>query len=198
MSDKKKQVMKTIRRKWWLLPAAAVLSLMMIAACSKDVMDEAELTAQASPVNQEEMVANRGNFARNHLLAQVSRATAKYQRVEVAIADGYVEASPCVYNEELGAAMGYHFVNEDLVDPFFDPLKPEALLYERGKNGKLKLVGVEYIVIDVGQPHPHFGDHPFDVGGTPVPVDHYSLHVWNWKHNPLGMYFPFNPNVSCN
>ena len=63
------------------------------------------------------------------------------------------------------------------MDPFFDPLKPEALLYERDQNGKFKLVGVEYIVIDVGQPHPYFGDHPFDVGGTPVPVDHYSLHV---------------------
>jgi len=171
---------------------------MMIASCSKDNMDDAELTGHAKPLDQEEFITKRGDSARNHLLAQVSRATSKYQRVEVAIEDGYIEASPCVYNEELGAGMGYHFVNENLVDPVFDPLKPEALLYERGQNGKLKLVGVEYIVIDVGQPHPYFGDHPFDVGGTPVPVDHYSLHVWIWKHNPLGMYSPYNPNVDCN
>jgi len=190
--------MKTIRKKSLLLPTVAVLSLIMIAACSKDTLDDVESAARAKPVDQEEVVAKNGHFARNQLLAQVSRATAKYQRVEVAIEDGYLEASHCVYNEELGAGMGYHFVNSDLVDPFFDPLKPEALLYERDKNGKLKLVGVEYIVIDVGQDHPHFGDHPFDVGGTPVPADHYSLHVWVWKHNPLGLYFPYNPNVNCN
>ena len=93
--------------------------------------------------------------------------------------------------------MGYHFVNPGLVGPSFDPLKPQALLYEGGKNGQYKLIGVEYIVIDVGQPHPHFGNHPFDVGGTPVPVDHYSLHVWVWKNNPWGMYSPYNPKVSC-
>lgn len=32
-------------------------------------------------------------------------------------------------------------------------------------------------------------------GGPPFP--HYQLHVWVWKNNPLGMYFPFNPKVSC-
>ncbi|MGY6744593.1 MAG: hypothetical protein ACXIUQ_17765 [Cecembia sp.] len=133
----------------------------------------------------------------NRLVASVRSATAKYHRVEVAIADGYMEASHCVYNDELGAGMGYHFVKGELVDPVYDPLMPEALLYEKGKNGKFRLTGVEYIVIDVGQDHPHFGNHPFDVGGTPVPVSHYSLHVWLWKNNPSGMYFPFNPNVSC-
>ncbi len=189
--------MKTIRRKMMLLPAVAVLALIMISACSKDNMGDLEPKGDARSVDQEEIIMKSGNSAQNQLLAQVRRATAKYQRVEVAIADGYEEASHCVYNEELGAGMGYHFVNLDLVDPFFDPLKPEALLYEKDENGKFKLVGVEYIVIDVGQSHPYFGDHPFDVGGTPIPDPHYSLHVWVWKHNPLGMYFPFNPKVTC-
>lgn len=132
----------------------------------------------------------------NRLLAQVRSATAKYHRVEVAIADGY-EETPCVYNEGLGAGMGYHFVKDGLVDPVYDPLKPEVLLYEKGENGKFRLVAVEYIVIDEGQDHPHFGNHPFDIGGTPMPIDHYSLHVWLWKNNPSGMYFPWNPNVNC-
>ena len=25
----------------------------------------------------------------------------------------------------------------------------------------------------------------------------YSLHAWIWKHNPSGMFAPWNPNVSC-
>jgi len=32
-------------------------------------------------------------------------------------------------------------------------------------------------------------------GGPPFP--HYQLHVWVWKNNPNGMYFPFNPKVQC-
>ncbi len=27
--------------------------------------------------------------------------------------------------------------------------------------------------------------------------DLYALHVWIWKHNPDGLYKPWNPEVSC-
>lgn len=192
--------MKTNNKRLMFMPFWVIISVFIIAACSTEKMDDLESDVQLNKEAREyteEFDLKHGHAEQNQLLAQVKRATAKYQRVEVAIADGYLEASHCVYNEELGAGMGYHFVKQELVGPFFDPLMPQALLFERDKNGKFKLVGVEYIVIDVGQDHPHFGSHPFDVGGTPVPVDHYSLHVWVWKHNPLGMYFPYNPNVSC-
>lgn len=192
--------MKTNNKKLKFLPFGLIIAVFFFAACSTEKPDDLEADVQNNKETRElaeEFDLKQGHAAQNQLLAQVRRATAKYQRVEVAIADGYLEASHCVYNEELGAGMGYHFVKQELVGPFFDPLKPQALLYERDKNGKFKLIGVEYIVIDVEQPHPHFGNQPFDVGGTPVPVDHYSLHVWVWKQNPLGMYFPYNPKVSC-
>lgn len=190
--------MKTSIKKSMFLAVMIMIPVFFIASCSKDKMDELKpISAEKVDVIDDAIDLKQGNASQNQLLAQIRRATAKYQRVEVAIADGYVEASHCVYNEELGAGMGYHFVNQPLVGPFFDPLKPQALLYERGKNGKFKLVGVEYIVIDIGQDHPHLGDQPFDVGGTPIPVPHYSLHVWVWKANPLGMYFPYNSLVSC-
>ena len=32
---------------------------------------------------------------------------------------------------------------------------------------------------------------------TPVPVPHWSLHVWRWKDNPSGQFAAFNPDVSC-
>ena len=93
--------------------------------------------------------------------------------------------------------MGYHWVNGSLVDPTYDPLNPEALLYATGAGGKLRLVGVEYLVLNVGQPIPMFGDEPFDVGGAPLPVPHWTQHVWLYEDNPLGIFAPFNPNVTC-
>ena len=89
--------------------------------------------------------------------------------------------------------MGYHWVNGPLVDPTFDPLKPEAMLYDEHKH----LIAVEYIVINVGQPAPTFDGQPFDVGGAPLPVAHWTLHVWLFKKNPNGLFNPWNPDVVC-
>jgi hypothetical protein len=129
------------------------------------------------------------------LLQQVRSATARYNSTTQATRAGY-ESSPCVAVPGLGG-MGFHWLNESLVDPVFDPLQPEAILYEEAENGQMRPVAVEYIVIDAGQDAPTFAGHPFDVGGTPVPVPHWSLHVWLHKENPNGMFTPFNPNVSC-
>jgi hypothetical protein len=94
---------------------------------------------------------------------------------------------------------GILFHNLSLVDPVFNPMKPEVVLYATGQGGNLRLVALEYIVINVGQPAPLFGNQPFDVGGSPVPVPvpHWSLHVWLYENNPSGMFRPFNPNISC-
>ena len=120
---------------------------------------------------------------------------ARFNSTEQAARAGYVIDSPCISAPP--GAMGFHFVNHALVDPVFDPLQPEALLYGPTKNGKYTLLGVEYIVIDVGQPAPTFDGQAFDVGGSPVPVAHWTLHVWVNQANPSGMFAPFNPDVTC-
>jgi hypothetical protein len=132
----------------------------------------------------------------NELLLPVMRATAKFHSTAQAIKAGYEPDDHCVSVPGLGG-MGFHWANPSLVDPVFDPLKPEVMLYATGPGGNLKLVAVEYIVINVGQPAPMFGDQPFDVGGSPVPVPHWSLHVWLYENNPSGIFVPFNPNISC-
>ena len=43
-------------------------------------------------------------------------------------------------------AMGVHLINHENVDGVVDVNKPEALIYEPQSNGKLRIVGVEYIV----------------------------------------------------
>lgn len=180
------------------------LTIAMLTGCS----DNQPLNADAE-MSAEDVLAKRGGAmeasrgmaghfdeADPELVRAVKAATARFNSKTQAARAGYMDPGHCVAAPGLGA-MGYHWVNQELVDPVFDPLVPEALLYAYDKNGNKKLVGIEYIVIDVGQDHPHFGDYPFDVGGTPVPDPHYSLHVWLYESNPNGMFTPFNPNVFC-
>jgi len=134
--------------------------------------------------------------AQDELLEAVRQATARFHSTTQALKAGYQADTHCVEVPGLGG-MGYHWPNFALVDPVFDPLQPEVLLYAPKRNGQLELVAVEYIVIDVGQPRPSFGGHLFDIGGTPVPVPHWSLHVWLYEDNPNGIFTAFNPNVSC-
>lgn len=127
---------------------------------------------------------------------EVRQATARFSSVTQATNEGYAPASGCVAAPGLGG-MGVHWLSSGLVDPVFDPANPETVLYEPQKNGQMELVAVEYIVVNVGQPAPTFNGQPFDVGGTPLPIPHWSLHVWLFRENANGMFTPFNPAVSC-
>jgi hypothetical protein len=101
--------------------------------------------------------------------------------------------------------MGIHFANGGLVgDNALDAPHPEALLYEP-KDGKLQLLGVEYIVIAEGwnaahQTPPVLMGQLFNYVGAPnrygLPA-FYELHVWAWKSNPAGMFADWNGRVSC-
>lgn len=139
--------------------------------------------------------------AHGDLLRSVRQQTARFNSTIQATRAGYVADAHCVAHPELGG-MGYHWLNRDLIDPVYEPLEPEVLLYAAGAGGNLRLVAVEYIVIDVGQPHPDFDGHLFDVGGVPplaaAGIPHWSLHVWVHEENPNGLFAPFNPNVTCN
>ncbi|MEO7367638.1 MAG: hypothetical protein ABIZ36_06760 [Gemmatimonadaceae bacterium] len=126
------------------------------------------------------------------LANQVKGGLAKFHSQVQASKAGYALASPCIANPAAGG-MGFHWVNGSLVDPVFDPMNPEAVLYDTSG----KLVAVEYIVIDIGQPAPTFGGEPFNIGGTPVPVPHWSLHVWLYEPNSNGLFNPWNPAVVC-
>jgi hypothetical protein len=155
----------------------------------------------------------------------VRSATAVYQNIDAARAAGYTVWSPdpsapnstCASSPE--GRMGYHLVNTALrgspsdpaaADAVIDPHRPEMLLYEKLPNGTMNLVGVEYLVFTAAWERVHgvgaapptvFGErlppsrHNFTPGGPEI--DHYEVHVWLHKHNPLGMFAPWHPNVSC-
>ena len=138
-------------------------------------------------------------------LAEVRAATARYHRVEVALAEGYVSTLICAASP--AGAMGIHYVNPTLRhDATFDAARPELLLYEPQQNGQLRLVAIEYVVTRTLWDAAHPGTLPTFLGqsffqsfgpaahGEP---DHYELHVWLWRDNPSGMFAQWNPNVSC-
>lgn len=172
-----------------LLP---VLLLWLFISCKKESSNQT--TEESLSLSKNVTESLRGPA--NNLLLSVRAATARFHSTTQAIMAGYEPDDHCVSAPGLGG-MGYHWANPSLVDPVFDPLKPEVVLYATGPDGNLRLVALEYIVINVGQPRPSFGDQLFDIGGTPVPVPHWSLHVWLYEHNPSGMFRPFNPNISC-
>ena len=144
-------------------------------------------------------------------LAEVRRVTARFHRVEEAIAAGYelgwVNGSGvriiagCVFHPTAGA-MGYHYFNEDLMtDNAVDPLEPEVLVYESAPDGGLKLVAVEWVVRGPNTNPPGVPTAP-SVLGMPmhilVPaVGFWIKHAWIWKNNPAGMFADWNPEVSC-
>jgi hypothetical protein len=140
------------------------------------------------------------------LIKAVRQATEEFRDVRKAIDAGYVSTGSCVTGPERGA-MGVHFANGALIgDNVLDPSKPELLIYEP-KNGRLRLLGVEFLVLadawnashPDGAPPVLMGQH-FQFVGTPnryrLPA-FYELHVWAWRDNPFGAFVDWNPLVSC-
>ncbi|MCT9006557.1 hypothetical protein [Streptomyces rhizosphaerihabitans] len=132
-------------------------------------------------------------------------ASVKYLDEKAALADGYVPHQ-CSTDPAGHGSMGYHYFNESRYGSL-DPAKPAALLFEDGKDGKRKLAGVEWIVLDSDQNMKTTKDRPSMFGGQkfegPMPGHypgmpiHYDLHVWLWKHNPSGLFNRWNPRVKC-
>ncbi|MET9903522.1 hypothetical protein [Streptomyces sp. NPDC006446] len=137
-------------------------------------------------------------------LATAYMASVKYLDERTALADGYVPHQ-CSADPAGHGSMGYHYFNESRYGSL-DPAKPAALLFEDGKNGKRRLAGVEWIVVDADQNLKTkqrlsmFGGQRFDgpmPGHYPGMPIHYDLHVWLWKHNPSGLFNRWNPRVKC-
>jgi len=133
-------------------------------------------------------------------------ATRQFRDVDVALEAGYLPTDECAEAPGLGA-MGYHFVNPSLIgDGLVDPARPEVLLYAPAPNGALRLVGVEYMVVDADQDlatdgdRPMLMDHAFEgpmPGHEPGMPVHYDLHAWVFTNNPSGNLAAWNPAISC-
>jgi hypothetical protein len=150
-------------------------------------------------------------------LTQARAATAQYHNESKALEDGFISTFQCVEVPGLGA-MGVHYINPArLADPAVDASRPETLLYIRQNDGKMRLIGLEYVAAVRSNGAPWFGapNNPPPVVDNPAPMLfgqtfagpmpghgpgepwHYDLHVWAWRDNPRGLFFPFNSKLSC-
>ena len=154
-------------------------------------------------------------------LAAAREATAKYQNVRLAEADGYRAIGPHV------PGLGVHYVRGGTPDRF-SITEPPVLLYERDSaaTGGLRLVGVMYLLIAPmgadAQPqappfpkalaswHKHnnvcvLPDNSASVeltevqcraqGGRFTDETSWMVHAWIWKDSPAGVFSPTNPLV---
>jgi hypothetical protein len=152
-------------------------------------------------------VATDRHDASPTLIQTVRDATRAFR--DVSNATGYASAGACVNSPEEGA-MGIHYFNEDLIgdEGALDATTPEFLIYEQ-RHGRLRLVGVEFLVFAAQWNDPATGHAPgapvlqgqlFNYVGAPnrYGLDpFYELHVWAWRDNPKGPFADFNPDVSC-
>jgi hypothetical protein len=143
--------------------------------------------------------------AQHDFVNTVRAATERFKDVAVAEAEGYALMFGCVSGPDSGA-MGLHYVNLPLVaDNVLDPAKPEIVIYEPLPNGRLKLVGADFLVFAEGwhaanAATPQLGGqllHLFESPNRFGLPDFYTLHVWAWKENPSGTFSNWHANVSC-
>ena len=139
-------------------------------------------------------------------LVQLVRAgTKQYIDVNAATAAGYGPFLGCVAGTDHGA-MGVHYVNATLLGNLtLDPSQPQALIYEPS-NGKMTLVGVEFILDSASwlaannNTPPVLDGQVFNFVGAPNRFNinsFFELHVWAWRDNPQGAFVDWNNTVTC-
>jgi hypothetical protein len=86
------------------------------------------------------------------LVAETKAAAARFEDIEVALADGYYEVAP----PRNGLA---HYINSRYTRDgrILDPERPESLVYLRLTDGSWKLVGVLYRMPSPDEPGPRIG-----------------------------------------
>jgi hypothetical protein len=132
----------------------------------------------------------------NPLVDEVRDANNRFKDVSVAVTEGYKPIA-CASGIEDGS-MGIHYVSEArLKDDGINLAQPEAVMYEPSSDGKLALIGVEYITT---KGPAELNGHLFNFNNAPnrygLPA-FYELHVWAWKKNRKGAFTDMNPDVSC-
>jgi hypothetical protein len=159
---------------------------------------------QALASQRQELTADKGSVS--ELVKIVRDATERFKQVSVAEKEGYGLLFGCVSGPDYGA-MGMHFVNMPLVlDGEVDATRPEIVIYEPQPNGRLKMIGADFLVLaeawdskhPEGPPQLH-GQlfHLFEAPNRFGLPTFYTLHVWAWKDNPTGTFVNWHSNVSC-
>jgi len=159
----------------------------------------------ATPLLAAEKPSSHAAVHQASLVKLVREGTRQYIDVNNATAAGYGPFLGCVAGTDHGA-MGVHYVNGTLLGNLtLDPSQPQALIYEPG-NGKMRLVGVEFILDSAtwlannNNTPPVLDGQVFNFVDAPnrfnIP-SFFELHVWAWRDNPKGAFVDWNNHVTC-
>lgn len=180
-----------------IIIALIAATALPLAACADEQPVAPKLAGDQAAFAKDGNGWNRASVQQE--LAALRRLTAPFHNFEKAVEAGWsTQLTGCREHPSAGA-MGYHYGNLDYVlDSEAAVVKPEALIYEPQKNGRLALVGIEYVVPfsflpPDADPPTLFGQEFLHNYGDQV----WMLHVWIWRHNPDGMFATWNPSVSC-
>lgn len=171
--------------------------ILLLTACDSSLTQPKERSSKHRTL-QSELAGSHFSAEVNRQLAAARRATAPFHNLDKATKTEYEPITGCVEHPSLGA-QGTHYGNLSLMgDDEVKAGQPEVLMYEPRKNGKLRLVGIEYIIpfTELGadsDPPELFGQH-FHANEE---LGLWALHVWIWRHNPSGLFADWNPNVTC-
>jgi hypothetical protein len=204
-------------------PATALSFMLALAAVAQQGPASSEQQASGAMMRQSHSGGAAISYAElKNTVSQLERArqaTAKYQDVRVAEADGYRVVGPDV------PGMGVHFVLT-LEPNAFDIDKPPILLYQKisAAPGGYSLVGVSYlwdapegpdgqplkppfpkslarwhrhenicVLPHLTNPHGLSEDQCRQQGGRFIAKTQWLVHAWIWKDNPSGVFSPENP-----
>ena len=182
------------------------LAVFVVGVAALAGLRPANVAAQGKHAHMPERNAAADPEKAGALVKIVRESTARFQDVEVAKAEGYQLQFGCVSGSDSGA-MGMHFVKGALVgDGELDATRPEIVIYEPQPDGRLKLIGADYLVLADAWNAKHTATpelmgqlfHLFEAPNRFGLPAFYTLHVWAWKDSPAGTFVNWHPNVSCN
>lgn len=185
-------------------PLARAVSALAAAMALALAGTAATTTASASATNQASH--HHGTTLRSEI-NQLRRATAPYHNIAVAQTAGWsalfadVNGLTCItdLSKHAMGGMGYHYINANYIGSSV-PDQPAALVYRPTADGTLRLAAVEYIVVGPKSDRPSVFGHKFNwnpPNNRYMAAGFWSLHIWVWDHNPSGLFFMWNPRVSC-
>ena len=152
---------------------------------------------QGSPVEGNTISGNGSSLEKRYnlppaVMAELQLAkisTARYNNIENAKADGYVDINVVVPH------MGHHYMNQNYLNETFDISKPEILVYyPNPASGHMQLVAVEYAIPNT-EPEPAGFTGSYDEWDNNAGFGLWLLHAWVWEYNPDGVFKPMNPNL---
>ena len=134
-----------VRRFAMQLGGFLVGSFVLMSSSSAPTLAQQEQPRALSPHNHD-MTPDQKSQA-SAFVKLVRESTERFRDVSVAMSEEYALMFGCVSGPDSGA-MGLHYVNLKLVmDGELDPTRPEIVIYEPLPDGRLRLIGADFLVV---------------------------------------------------